>query len=515
MTRRTLALAALLAGAAPLAAQQFPSPDPVLQRLWTLGMDSSRAMDLLQVLSDSIGPRLTGSPGHQSGNEWLVQRYRDFGISAVNERYGTWRSWRRGPSHLDLLAPRVRSLEATMLAWSPGTKGPVEAPAIVLPDLADSAAFAAWLPQAAGTFVLISAPQPTCRPDSAFRQYALPATFEKLQKERAAAREAWEQRIARTGYTARTLPVALEKAGARGILTSLWSAGWGVTKIFNARTEQVPTFDLSCEDYGLVFRLAERRQGPRLRMNAEARFEGERPVANTIAELPGKRRDEFVMLSAHFDSWDGSSGTTDNGTGTIVMLEALRLLKQVLPEPTRTIRVGHWGGEEQGLNGSRAYAADHPEVVRGLQALFNQDNGTGRIVTLGASGYLDAGGKLADWVARLPTELARGLTLNLPGTPAGGGSDHAAFVCHGAPGFGLGSLGWDYSQYTWHTNRDTFDKAVADEVKANAALVAMLAYLASEDPERPGTTRRNLRGVGSGEWPACQPAARSSAESSR
>src|ERR671918_140600 len=136
------------------------------------------------------------------------------------------------------------------------------------------------------------------------------------------------------------------------------------------------------------------------------------------------------MLSAHFDSWDAGSGATDNGTGTITMLEAMRILRKVYPNPKRTIIVGHWSGEEQGLVGSRAFAADHPEIVRGLQALFNQDNGTGRVV-------------------------------------------NASFACYGAPGFSLGALSWDYRTYTWHTNRDTFDKIVWDDLRNNVVLTAM------------------------------------------
>ena len=120
-----------------------------------------------------------------------------------------------------------------------------------------------------------------------------------------------------------------------------------------------------------------------LRVAAEGKDLGEVPVHNTIAVIPGSEKpNEYVMLSAHFDSWDGSSGATDNGTGTIVMLEAMRILKQAYPNPKRTIIVGHWAGEEQGLNGSRAFMADHPEIVEGMQALFNQDNGTWRVETL-------------------------------------------------------------------------------------------------------------------------------------
>jgi hypothetical protein len=115
-------------------------------------MDSSLAMPLLQTLSDSIGPRLTGTPEIQRGNDWLVRTYTGWGVTARNERVGTWKGWRRGATHLDLVGPRTRTLEATMLAWSPGTRGrDVTAPVVVLPALADSAAFQAWLPSAASS----------------------------------------------------------------------------------------------------------------------------------------------------------------------------------------------------------------------------------------------------------------------------------------------------------------------------------------------------------------------------
>jgi hypothetical protein len=499
---------------APAAAQTFPVDDPVLRQIWAEGMNNSQTYRLMQVLTDSIGPRLTGSPGMKAGQDWLVATYRSWGIPARNEQYGTWLGWRRGITHIDLIAPRVRSLEGTLLAWSAGTGGvPVEGPVAILPDVADSAAFAAWLPNARGKHVLISFPEPTCRPDSAYRVLALPETFDRMTRERQAAREAWQGRLRRTGLSAQELPRRLEAAGAVGIVTLNWSGGYGVRRIFQGRTTRIPTVDLSCEDYGLLFRLAHHNQGPVLRIVAEAEFLGEVPVFNTIAELRGSERpNEYVMLSAHFDSWDGSSGATDNGTGTVTMLEAMRILKAVYPAPKRTILVGHWSGEEQGLNGSRAFAADHPEVVAGLQALFNQDNGTGRIVNVSASGLVGATPYVAKWVSRLPAEIARNLNLNFPGSPAGGGSDHASFICSGAPGFGLGSHPFDYGTYTWHTNRDTFDKVVFDDLKNNAVMVAMLAYLAAEEPDRLPRDRRIMPvSPQTGQpapWPACQAPAR-------
>jgi hypothetical protein len=524
----SLALASLIAAPA-IGAQTYATSDPVIRRIWEEGMDRSQAERLIQVLSDSIGPRLTGSPGMKRGNDWLVASYKGWGIEAANEQYGTWKGWRRGATHIDLVEPRVRTLEGMMLAWSGGTGNKdVTADVVVLPEFADSTAFVQWLPQAKGKFVLVSMLQPTCRPDDNWERFALPASFDRLKKARTEAQVAWQKRIQATGYGTGLgtglLGVRLEAAGVAGVIASNWSRGWGVQKVFDSRTTKVPSIDLSCEDYGLVYRLADRQQGPKLRVRADAEALGEVPVHNTIARMPGTQKpDEYVVLSAHFDSWDGGSGTTDNATGTVVMQEALRILKQVYPNPKRTIVVGHWGGEEQGLNGSRAYTQDHPEVVKGLQALFNQDNGTGRVINFSASGFTTASGNLARWMAAVPAEISRNITLGFPGAPSGGGSDNASFVCYGAPAFGLGALDWSYGQYTWHTQRDTYDKVVLDDLRNNAVLTAMLVYLASEDPETLSRDRRSFdRGPNAAaapggfptpqSWPSCTPALRSSSE---
>ena len=184
------------------------------------------------------------------------------------------------------------------------------------------------------------------------------------------------------------------------------------------------------------------------------------------------------------------------------------------PNPRRTILVGRWGGDEQGLNGSRGFAADHPEVVEGLQALFNQDNGTFRVTSVGTNGFTDASGHMGRWLARVPSEITRHINFSVPGSPAGGGSDHAAFVCYGTPAFGLGSASGDYFNYTWHTNRDTFDKVIFPELKNNAVLTAILAYLASEDRETTPRTRRTEFGRNpftgaETSWPECQESRRS------
>jgi hypothetical protein len=519
------AAAALFGAASVVSAQTYTSGDQVVRQIWTEGMGAnSQAYKLAQVLSDSLGPRLTGTPGIKRANDWIVATYKSWGVDARNEQYGKWKGWRRGTTHIDLMTPRVRTLEGTLLAWSAGTGGKdVTGSTVILPQFADSNALVAWLPQAKGKFVLVSMAQPTCRPDDNWRQFGDSASFARMRASRDSATRAWTARIAATGYNVGlgtgTLGKRLQDGGAAGVIASRWSNGWGVNKVFDSRTDRVPSIDLSCEDYGLVYRLTENNQGPTLRVRADAEFLGDVPVFNSIATIKGSSKpDEYVMLSAHFDSWDAGSGTTDNGTGTITMLEALRILKKVYPNPKRTIVVGHWSGEEQGLNGSRAFAADHPEIVKGLQALFNQDNGTGRIVNFSGSGFTTASGNLAKWMSNIPAEISRNITLSFPGSPAGGGSDNASFVCYGAPAFGLGATSWDYGTYTWHTNRDTFDKIVLDDLKNNATLTAMLVYLASEDPETLsrdrrsfdfGPDRRPTGGFGGGGgggpqgWPAC------------
>jgi hypothetical protein len=195
-----------------------------------------------------------------------------------------------------------------------------------------------------------------------------------------------------------------------------------------------------------------------------------------------EKPDEYVVLSAHLDSWDAGSGATDNGTGTLTMLEAMRILSKAYPHPKRTIVVGHWAGEEEGLVGSKAFTEDHPEVIKGLQTVFNQDNGTGRIQRISGGGMIKSPEHISMWLSKLPTEWKNDITPNLPGGPSGGGTDDASFSCYGVPISGVGGQSWNYSALTWHTERDTYDKVVFDDLKYNATVVAMLAYAASEDP---------------------------------
>jgi carboxypeptidase Q len=503
MTHRTIFAALALAlslVAESAAAQSFPTDDAVLKRIWSVGMDSSQVQTLAGTLIDSIGPRLTGTAIQRAAQNWLVATYKSWGIDAKNEQYGTWRGWRRGTSHVDLISPRVRTLEATMVAFSPGTGGkPLTAGTIILPHFTDSTEFVRWLPQARGKLVLVSAPPYTCRPTADWTQFATPESKAHMDSVRAELQTDWGTRlnVRGTQYSLALgggeLGLRLEKAGIAGLLTSRPKDALGTREIFETYNTRAPTLSLSCEDYGLVFRLTERGNNPRLRLDLDSKLLGEQPVFNTIATLPGTEKpDEYVLLSAHFDSWDGSSGATDNGTGTLTMMEAMRILKQVYPHPKRTIRVGHWTGEEKGLVGSKAYREDHPEVVEGLQAIFNNDNGTGRIVRLGATGFPNGDVHVRGWLEKLPDVFRNQINYIGVGVPGTGGSDDFSFYCAGTPSFGLGGINWNYGNETWHTDRDTYDKIVFDDLKSNATVAAMFAYLASEDPQKISRERVDL-----------------------
>ncbi len=505
----------------PAYIRRTPPSDATIQRIWDEGMNRSQAMTLAQQLMDPLGQRMTGSPQSDAAQDWLLKTYQSWGVTARKERYGTWMGWRRGVTHVDLIGPRVRTLEAHALAYSPGMRRPAEGEVVAFPlNVTSPEEFEAWLPNVRGKFFLLSVPRLSCRSPQQWAEFGTPeerARVDSLQRE---LQTTWNQINVAMGGGGRNVWQKLKEAGALGVFTFQFSNYPGVQKVFGSPQQTLPAFAVGCEDYGLLYRMARAGQGPRVRAFTDSELLGERPVFNVVAEIRGSERpDEYVLLSAHFDSWSSSSGATDNGTGTVTMMEALRILRQVYPNPKRTILVGHWNGEEQGLNGSRAFSEDHPEVVNGLQALWNQDNGTGRIVNLSAGPFPGAARRIEQYLGQLPNQISRWIRFNPVTGQQSGGTDHASFVCHKAPAFNLGALSWDYSFTTWHTDRDTYDKVVEYDLKNNATLVAMLAYLASEDPERMPRDVMDPLPAGPngqpGQWRACAPAMRAMPSATR
>jgi len=498
----------------PLIGQEYTIDDPVIVSITEEGSDRSQLRPLAQALLDSIGPRMAGTPEFDRATEWLVSKYESWGIPVRMEQVGTWRGWTQGTTHVDLIAPRTRTLEAIAMGYSPGTDGPIEGPVVAIPSDLTEENSDEWLAGVEGAFVLAMPAEPMCRAKQELEANARPETVAKIDSLRAASRDAWEAALGVLGGGSPWQALSrIAEAKPAGIVAAWWSEGWGANKIFDAPSREVPSFSLSCEDYGLLHRLAMSGRNPRLRADMTAALTGEVPHHNVIAEIRGSELpEEYVVLSAHLDSWHAASGATDNGTGTLMVLEAMRLLKQSGAAPKRTIIAGHWAAEEVGLIGSRAFTEDHPEVMEGLQAAFNQDNGTWRIERIEGQGFLYAGERISRWIASVPRSIASDIELEFPGTQYSRGSDHISFVCAGAPGFRLQSPYDEYRQYTWHTERDTYDKIVFDDLRENAVLAAILAYAAAEDPVRTPRDRSLLpideRTGEPGAWPECRPAMR-------
>jgi carboxypeptidase Q len=459
----------------------------VIKKIQQEAMTNSQMPILGQQLMDDIGPRLMGTPQMLQANEWVKNTYTRWGIEAVVEQYGTWKGWERGITEVVLTHPRMTQLQGMQLAWSPATpKGSyAEAEVIVVPALADSIALANWLPQAKGKIVLISKPELSGRPESNWKEFALASDYEAFVKDKEKASQEWNEQLKKMKTSTNLLQKQLEQAGAVALISSYWSGGWGVNKIFGTKTEHIAHIDLAMEDYQMLYRMVQRGIQPKLKIRATSKALKPLPAQNTIGTIKSNiNPEEYVMLSAHLDSWDAGTGATDNGTGTILMMEVMRILKKYYPNPKRSIIVGHWGGEEQGLNGSRAFVADHQALMPKISVLFNQDNGTGRFNWINTLGFIDAYDYFNRWFNYLPEEHRKEIKMDIPGNPGGrGGSDYAAFLPYDVPAFFLISNSWDYGTYTWHTNLDTYDKIVWEDMKRNAVTLATMVYLACEEPQ--------------------------------
>ena len=475
---------------------------------------NSQLEKIAHELLDGIGPRLVGSPQMDKAGDWALKTFKDWGIDARREDYGTWKAWERGLTQVDMTYPRVKNIEATQLAWSPATKKAVNAEVIAMPIFSSEAEFKAWLPKVKGKIVLMSQNQKHGRSDYQYKEYGTEELYENITAEKKKANDDWANSIKATGYNNNTLPAVLEENGAAAVAISYWTGIMGANRIFGAKTKQIPMIDVSNEDYGMLYRLAENGTAPKLTLNAQSKHNGVAKTFNIIGEIKGKEKpNEYIILSAHFDSWDGAQGATDNGTGTIAMMETIRTIKKLYPNNKRTILICLWGSEEQGLNGSRAFVEDHPEIVKNTQAVFNLDNGTGRVVNINGSGFEKSYEYMTRWLGAVPNEITKHIKTDYPGIPGSGGSDHASFVAAGVPGFMLSSLNWGYGTYTWHTNKDTYDKIVFDEIKSNAILAATLTYMADQEENLVNRDKRALPMGRDGkpmEWPAVKSPARTS-----
>jgi carboxypeptidase Q len=444
-------------------------------------LNRSEVMRNLRYLSDVIGPRLSGSPAMRRANEWTAERFRTYGLTARLEPYPFGVTWERGFASLRLLAPFTRGVVAHSWAWTEGTGGKNLTGPVVATDLSTPESLAVYRDKVKGAWVLTRAPYPTWNPDGPAMTAEDSVRLQAQLKFRASpfADTSTAAVAARRQFQV-DLPYILKAAGALGTLVD-GAKEHGLMTMSGSpnRLSPLPNLVISHEDYALLDRLIAAGVTPRLEGRIENRL-GRDPVRqwNTVAEIRGSRRPgQVVIMGAHLDSWDLGTGVTDNGTGSMVVLEAARVLAQSGLKPRRTIRFILFSGEEQGLLGSRAYAATHAVEADSIQAVLVLDNGTGAITGQALQGRRELEGlwrQLLAPVASLDADSVRNASKS--------GTDHLSFLPYGVPGFNFDQLSRGYN-HTHHSQSDTYDKAVAEDLKQAAAVMAVTAYELANLPE--------------------------------
>ena len=440
-------------------------------------MDHSEVMANLEYLSDVIGPRLTGSPAMRAANDWTLARFKAYGLSGNLDPWQYGVTWERGPVTARLLAPFNRLVSGASWAWTVGTGGKALAGPVVRVDGSSPESLAAAAGRIKGAWVMLNDPASIWNPDgppmTAADSAAMRAERQERQARFRASADTSRAAAERRQQFRTDLPYLLRKYGALGQLTD-GAKEFALLTMSGSpyRVSPLPNLVIAHEDYAMLARLIARNVTPRFEA-AIANTVGTRPVAqwNTVAEIRGSEKpDEVVILGAHLDSWDLATGTTDNGTGSMVVLEAARAIQQSGLKPRRTIRFILFSGEEEGLLGSAAYAAAHAAEMPKVQAVLVLDNGTGMITGQALQGR-NQDEQL--WKDLLAPVASLGATNVRQGNK--GGTDHLSFLPYGVPGWNFDQESRGYG-HTHHSQVDTYDHAVPGDLKQASAVMAVTAF---------------------------------------
>ncbi len=478
-----------------------------LSKIRAEGLSHSQAMETLSWLTDVYGGRLTNSPAANAAALWVEQRLGSWGISKTwRENWGPFgRGWTNEVVHVRAVTPQPFPIIANVEAWTAGTRGRVRGRAVLAPDLTSVKDFERYRGTLRGAFVLLdSAPpieppplQPTATRLTAqelvVRSWRNP---ERVRRDSLAPPSAASPRMNAAREFAAALPRFLQAEGALAMVNA--SGGSGGTVFLGAFGERqgapepaqsapLTTLTFASEHYGRIARILAKGIPVTLEADVRNTFTGGNDSAfNILAELPGTdKADEVVMLGAHFDSFHFATGATDNGVNVAVMMEAMRILKASGVPLRRTVRLALWTGEEQGMLGSHAYVARHfvdtvarvrrPDFAK-LAAYYNLDNGGGAI----RGPMVDQREQLStetDSTFRVWTRLMRDLGADIVSARGGGGTDHVSFYQRGLPGFQFLQDWLDYDTRTHHTNMDTYERIVPEDVRRNAVIVASFVFL--------------------------------------
>jgi hypothetical protein len=448
--------------------------------------NGSEIMTNLGYLSDMIGPRLTGSAALKRANEWAANKMRAYGLTEVHQE--TWEvpvGWERGTASARILEPdNGRTLVLASQGWSPGTNGKIQADVMVV-TAKNTEELTAYKGKVKGAVVLLGAPsrvrsltqpaEPRRTPPAAGTPPTDPT--DPQRRRFVSGMMTFRRELMEFLRTEGAAAIFLDAGKPQGLLTT--TGGWrGQDRASGA--DPIPALYVAHEHYSLLHRLATRPAPARTRIELEVTnkfIPGPIAVYNTMGELRGSEKpDEFVILGAHLDSWDLAQGTTDNGTGSCVVLEAARMLAKSGIRPRRTIRFVLFTGEEQGLHGSKAYVKQHKDELPRISMCLVHDTGTGKVTGLGLQGRKSIQPILEGELAALKD---LGVTdINLRGM---GGSDHASFEQAGVPGFAVQQ---DMSEYflSHHSQSDTLDKAHEADLVQGAQVMAVAARRVADLP---------------------------------
>jgi carboxypeptidase Q len=501
-----------------LAWTQEKAPEKVdletITRIRYEGFRDSKIADLANGLLDSIGERLTGSPNMKRANEWTRDQLASFGLTNAHlEAWGPFgRGWANQYVNLRMTAPDIVPLIAYAKAWTPGTNGVITGKCIRV-KIEDKKDFDKYRGKLAG-MILIFGPDPELKPitEAPFKrlsdddlakigQYEIPSEHQPFSLADFVKRQQFIKDLNQFLAEEKVLAVVDHSRGTAGGGTVFVQSGGSYKQ---GQTATVPQVVLATEHWTRIERLLKQKKDVTLELNVSNTFYDDDPMQyNTVAEIPGTdKKDEIVMLGAHLDSWHAGTGATDNGAGTIVMMEAVRILKALDLKPRRTIRIALWSGEEQGLLGSQNYVQQRfgsrppmddplmkgmptllrreagpvtlkPEQTK-VSAYFNVDNGTGKIRGV----YLQENEAVApifeSWVQ--PFRDLGVTTLTMRNTR---GTDHQSFDAVGIPGFQFIQDPIEYESRTHHSNMDVYDRLQPDDLKQAAVVVAGFVYEAA------------------------------------
>jgi carboxypeptidase Q len=479
------------------------------------GFRNSHIREIANGLLESIGPRLTGSPNMKRANDWTRDQLTKFGLTNAHlESWGPFgRGWSNDYVNVRMTSPDIQTFIAYAKAWTPGTQGAIQGDC-VRADIKSKQDLAKYKGKLAGKIVILG-DMPEVKPivESPYERYTekaltdiadyeIPSEKPRFTPEEAQRRQQFQRDLNQFFADEKPLAVIDHSRGTAGGGTVFVQSGGPYQK--NQPQAPVPQLTMAIEQWDRIARLLENKQPVQLEVNVKSNWYDADEQYDTIAEIPGTdKKDEVVMLGAHLDSWHTGTGATDNGAGSIVMMEAVRILEALGVKPRRTIRIGLWSGEEQGLLGSQWYVTHHfgsrppltapgqegtpslrrreagpmtvkPEQAK-VSAYFNIDNGTGKIRGIYMQGNAGVQPIFEAWMK--PFKDLGMDTLTMRDT---GGTDHLSFDAVGIPGFQFIQDPIEYETRTHHSNMDVYDRLQFDDLRQIAVIVADFVYNAAQ-----------------------------------